>query len=894
MSKRPRGIFDYAPKAAARNRSLLPPEDDAPGFFSASLEDVYKKKYGGRYPGLAENVASGAATGLKAIGVPKHVAETTGRNITDLAEWTPFGMLTSAEHLPEAISSGNAADIGLTALGTIPIVGGKAKKAAKVLEALPAPGGLLAVATPSPAATIRAYHGSPYHFDKFDPARLGTGEGGANAGRGINLTTYEPEAHTYINPSTRWGIGGETVKKKGPGHVYEVDIGAGHEQFVDLDAPLNKQPQDVQDAVREWSEKADRGSERRLDFYIRENRDVEERLAARGYKGLTTDRVSGNRQYTVFDPSILNIRNAPTAPGGLLAPSPSAAGTVGDLKNVATRFEGALPHEFTPSQWHRYGKQHGVDNLGPADEAAWEKSLTPIQTTDGRTVTIPGGIDSKEPFTYYDLLHIKQQGINPNALDPAVHQKIHDRIVKTMSPQNVELTPERIFNQLALAQISPNQPLTPNELAVARVMAKGPEDLDKIGSMIPWSYKDKGAGKAQMKDPKTGQPMTYKATDKKTGKITVKPLSERKYYNDLIARKLGLGAASSGGLGARGTADYTRIAETAQRIRANPDFFKFRGTGEGGKTNAENWSNFVERLSSQTPGLSAKTGSFGAVWQNPAAADISAVDRHMAGLFTKEMFPSPKDYDAFTAKHVAAYNKTAKKKVTSFNQIPDKQRNDMMFGYLNTHPEMVYRGKPAKGSNSGEGLINPRVPQHLRPDDAQWVYEPERVSLISEPYQRVLGANAERANKAGQSTFASQWMLWDRIRNRLEPHEIMFPGLEKLPRMSMDEMHAARKDLSEAGYMSGTKDIDEVTGEPLGLQPVRPLPSASRAGYFGIPLAVGAGAGVLAGGGGEAQAAPAAPAPRSPIAALDSRVQEEARATGSSPRDILKRMLGLQ
>lgn len=106
-SDRSRGIFDYAPKAAARNRALLPPEEDAePGFFSAGLEDVYKKKYGGRYPGLAENVASGAATGLKAIGVPKHVAETTGRNIARLGEdWTGFGTLTAAEHLPEAIRS---------------------------------------------------------------------------------------------------------------------------------------------------------------------------------------------------------------------------------------------------------------------------------------------------------------------------------------------------------------------------------------------------------------------------------------------------------------------------------------------------------------------------------------------------------------------------------------------------------------------------------------------------------------------------------------------------------------------------------------------------------------------------------------------------------------------
>jgi hypothetical protein len=54
-----------------------------------------------------------------------------------------------------------------------------------------------------------------------------------------------------------------------------------------------------------------------------------------------------------------------------------------------------------------------------------------------------------------------------------------------------------------------------------------------------------------------------------------------------------------------------------------------------------------------------------------------------------------------------------------------------------------------------------------------------------------------------------------------------------------------RQDLADAGYMSGTKTVDEVTGEPTGLQPVRPLPSASRAGYFTLPTAVVGGAATL-------------------------------------------------
>jgi hypothetical protein len=62
-------------------------------------------------------------------------------------------------------------------------------------------------------------------------------------------------------------------------------------------------------------------------------------------------------------------------------------------------------------------------------------------------------------------------------------------------------------------------------------------------------------------------------------------------------------------------------------------------------------------------------------------------------------------------------------------------------------------------------------------------------------------------------------MLWDRIRNRLEPHEILYPGLEKLPRMSLEQMRKVRDDLSKSGYMAESGTVEQ-------------LPSASHAGYF--------------------------------------------------------------
>jgi hypothetical protein len=45
--------------------------------------------------------------------------------------------------------------------------------------------------------TIRAYHGSPYDFDKFDAAKIGTGEGAQAYGRGLYFAGNESVAEQY-------------------------------------------------------------------------------------------------------------------------------------------------------------------------------------------------------------------------------------------------------------------------------------------------------------------------------------------------------------------------------------------------------------------------------------------------------------------------------------------------------------------------------------------------------------------------------------------------------------------------------------------------------------------------------------------------------------------------
>jgi hypothetical protein len=139
---------------------------------------------------------------------------------------------------------------------------------------------------------IRAYHGSPHDFDKFDLSKIGTGEGAQAYGHGLYFAEKEGVAKAYRDALTpkrnttvdggkynaddslhnaavmlekfngdrdaamAWMRGSESMKptfdilQSGvalpsqavkPGRMYEVDIKANPEQFLDWDKPLSAQ-----------------------------------------------------------------------------------------------------------------------------------------------------------------------------------------------------------------------------------------------------------------------------------------------------------------------------------------------------------------------------------------------------------------------------------------------------------------------------------------------------------------------------------------------------------------------------------------------------------------------------------------------------------------------------
>lgn len=155
---------------------------------------------------------------------------------------------------------------------------------------------------------IRAYHGSPHDFDRFDMSKIGTGEGAQAYGHGLYFAEAEPVARAYqprgliydngnlehrylldwvhdyqksgmtpaeardaavegLRKSAAWRKSSndssfemyeraadnlaklDASKLRQPGRMYEVNINAHPDQFLDWDKPFLKQPKPIQQTL---------------------------------------------------------------------------------------------------------------------------------------------------------------------------------------------------------------------------------------------------------------------------------------------------------------------------------------------------------------------------------------------------------------------------------------------------------------------------------------------------------------------------------------------------------------------------------------------------------------------------------------------------------------------
>jgi hypothetical protein len=467
------------------------------------------------------------------------------------------------------------------------------------------------------------------------------------------------------------------------------------------------------------------------------------------------------------------------------------SGVMGE-KDIGTRVpalvNGKTVSQWAPSDFQRFGDAFGTD-LGVNSKPET------VQLSSGRTVQVPRSFleNGQTPPSYYDQLALKAQGIDPNELTPELHKQIHNRMVAATDPTSYGMTvgtdPLRTYNGFLMGLSSPNNPLTPNQLAFTQTMAKSPADIRKMASMTPWKLSE--------------------ASGIKGG-----PDSLRQTLSSRIAREFGLGSEETGGTGSVGSADWTRMSDFAKMMEQDPEFFGFRGRGNRSvlPNTPEEWEKMVSRVSSQVPGLSFKTGSFGAVWQNPLKANISAMDRHMAGKYRGDLFGGDvKSQKAWEKDVLSDFNKQYKlrgeAKVTSIDEMLDRPGGRGHYG----ERALSLLGRHNKSKlDMAKGGVNPNLPDYVH--DTKWVdgARPDKVLTMSPAYRRALDVNARDALANDRGIFAEQWGVWDPIRQRLEPHENMNPLLQSIGRMNLSQIQEARAAHAKAGYFTSPAQVRPV------------------------------------------------------------------------------------
>lgn len=303
---------------------------------------------------------------------PNRTASTTRRVIDFVPGVGDAISLNDAKRDFDAGNYGSAAiNAGTGILGLVPGGGDAAALAGKGLLAAIGGGiakkGLLGEVGDG----IRAYHGSPYSFDKFEMSKIGTGEGAQAYGHGLYFAESEDVAQGYkqalqrtdTQPFEAIGLPPREIQQavsfvkttdsatpevaardfanwtgkpvtpelvqafaaaKKPGHMYEVNINAAPEQFLDWDAPLSAQPEAVHEGLRKlWGSSYERRISDPYNSHAQDiaartmdpvnGRSYTEELRQAGIPGIKyLDQGSrgagdGTRNYVVFDQNLINI-----------------------------------------------------------------------------------------------------------------------------------------------------------------------------------------------------------------------------------------------------------------------------------------------------------------------------------------------------------------------------------------------------------------------------------------------------------------------------------------------------------------------------------------------------------------------------------------------------------
>ena len=501
-----------------------------------------------------------------------------------------------------------------------------------------------------------------------------------------------------------------------------------------------------------------------------------------------------------------------------LDPEKEVTGSFRIEDNIPLTFRGKEPYEWTADDLVAFETKFG--NSGDLQfSPTTTKSLS-----DGGTVRYPEGVDGK--YSLGDQYRILAEGLDPNRMPADDYWAMQTKKVASVDPTNYRggLTDNQVYNALMFGLTSPNNPLDPNLMAVNRLRATSPDDVDFMADQIPWDYsnksnrlkeltkdwkpkkfKDVAASKSAKKTKLTtywvdgsgnpirafGKLQEYRKTKKGDNRETIL----KAQYSSKIQDAFGLQAEGRGGIGAGGSAVYTNLAEFAQMFRDNPQFFRQRGD--------EDWVDYTQRLSAQMEGLGYKTASMADVWTSPASAKIAPVDRHMARMMTDKT-PS------WQNEMIKQWNAKKQNKVSTYEEL---QQSPGGRGFISENAmNYAYKPKQSMTYRMASGELNPKLPDKVK--DTDFFTDPEKVEVIPKRYAEVI-RNIGQV-RPGQEIFPSQWGQWDLIRKRNAPHQVMNPAIENYPRMSSDQMQRVRRKYSDNNFLTYADDTPAKDTLPSG------------------------------------------------------------------------------
>lgn len=239
------------------------------------------------------------------------------------------------------------------------------------------------------ADEIALFHGSPYDFRDFDLSQVGKGEGAQDLGRGFSLTDEEIVAHSYMNPASRWGDleAMERYRQAGPGRTYEVAVKANPDQILDWKRPWKDQVPEgtplyekIQESmVKSYADDSEMQKlfqQANLSSAWRDDFGMEDAAIKSGFVGNKRKNFSGDTEFTIFDPSKMEMRKVFDNEGRQLPLSPPSpaeeiAGLLssGRADDVTDEMLGKLTAQDNSELFDLY--QSGATGMDlPMDEAS--------------------------------------------------------------------------------------------------------------------------------------------------------------------------------------------------------------------------------------------------------------------------------------------------------------------------------------------------------------------------------------------------------------------------------------------------------------------------------------------------------------------------------------------